>query len=70
VGDDVTVFDEELFKTMSSSYEAIGCELTLPKCKIPSESGPSIAEFCSRTGAEGVDVSRIPPGLIRNASNN
>lgn len=69
VGDDIVFFNELLYEKSKEFYELIGVGLALNKSKIP-VGQDYFVEFCSRTGVNGHDVSRIPPGLVRNAANN
>jgi hypothetical protein len=69
VGDDVVFFFQPLYEEAKKFYDLIGVGLALNKSKIPVEQDYFV-EFCSRTGVNGEDVSRIPPGLVRNAANN
>jgi len=58
-----------LYLATSEGYNKIAVETSLSKSKIP-VGETHYVEFCSRTGINGIDVSRVPPGLIRNAATN
>jgi len=69
VGDDLVVFDELLAKEVQRTYKIIGVGIQNSKSKLPVGSD-FFTEFCSRVSINNVDASRIPPTVIRNASNN
>jgi hypothetical protein len=69
VGDDLVIRDAALAKKVRDVYTVIGVEISDSKSKIPVE-GCRFTEFCSRISIDGVDVSRISPLLMRNASLN
>lgn len=69
VGDDIVFFCENLKDSCIKGYSNIGVGVALHKSKVP-VNGTVFKEFCSRTSIDTWDVSRIPPGLIRNAANN
>lgn len=61
VGDDLWIYDPE--DLILKFYGEINLPINLVKSKTYSAVG-STAEFCSRTFLNGVDVSRISPGII------
>lgn len=69
VGDDLVVFNYHLQKAIREAYHTLGVEIQDTKSKLPVKN-ESFKEFCSRTSVGQKDVSRIPPTLVRNASNN
>jgi hypothetical protein len=64
VGDDLFTYD---YKTVLGYYEQINLPINLSKSKIACELG-SVAEFCSRTVINGLDVSRISPNIIQQSN--
>jgi hypothetical protein len=69
VGDDLVLFNEDLYKEVQVVNQLLGVEFQIQKSKVPV--GEDIfTEFCSRISINNVDASRIPPNTIRNASSN
>lgn len=69
VGDDLVVFDEPLMLEIRKSYKTLGVEIQDSKSKFPVGQN-FFTEFCSRVSINNEDASRIPPNVIRNASEN
>jgi hypothetical protein len=69
VGDDLVIFDKNLADQVQKNYSDCGVSVQKAKSKFP-VGNDCYSEFCSRTAINNVDVSRIPPNLIRNASEN
>lgn len=69
VGDDLVIFNELLMEKVKESYLILGVDVSLPKSKVPVGSD-IFTEFCSRTSINNIDVSRVPPNVIRQASLN
>lgn len=67
VGDDLVIFNEDLYKEVSKQNTIIGVEISTIKSKIPLP-GMYYAEFCSRTFINKTDVSRISPNVVNLAS--
>lgn len=69
VGDDLVIFDEELALIVKDKYPELGVTVQEPKSKVP-VGADLFTEFCSRTSINNIEVSRVPPSLIKNASSN
>lgn len=69
VGDDLVIFNKDLADQVQNNYLKVGVEIQHTKSKVPVGNN-YFTEFCSRTSINNIDVSRVPPNLIRNASEN
>lgn len=72
VGDDIVFFCESLMLKAKELYSVIDIEIQDLKSKVPvtRDDGTTdlFTEFCSRSSVNNIDVSRLSPVLIRNAS--
>jgi hypothetical protein len=68
VGDDLVIHENEVLKDkVLQIYEEIGLEISKSKSKYP-VGDLNWSEFCSRVFVNGIDVSRISPNVINQAS--